>query len=58
MLQKLILISMAVMTVVVPIVAAGAPNPHLALRRTVWWTVAAVCGYVLAVVVIYPRVLK
>lgn len=58
MLQKLILVSMAIMTIAVPIAAARTPSPHLALRRTVWWTVAAVCGYVAAVVLVYPRVLK
>ncbi len=57
MAQKLILISMAAMTVLVPIAAARNPRPGFALKRTVWWMVTAICFYVAAVVLIYPRVL-
>lgn len=54
--QKAILISILVMTVALPAVAARARDPILGVRRVVGWMAAAVVAYVLALIFVYPRV--
>ncbi len=53
--QKAVLVSILVLTVVLPAVAAAEPRPRLGLRRAVWWMVAGISAYVLAVRFVYPR---
>lgn len=53
--QKIILISILAMTVALPAAAAREPRPFLALRRAVWWMLAANLLYVLTVMFVYPR---
>ena len=53
--QKLILMSIVVMLVALPAIAAGVADPRLALRRAVWWTVAGTAFYVFLLLWVYPR---
>lgn len=53
--SKVVLISILVMTVVLPAVAARERSAALALRKTVAWMLAATVAYVLAVLFAYPR---
>jgi hypothetical protein len=53
--QKLILMSILVLSIALPVRAAAEPRPGLALRKAVWWMVAAIVGYTFAVVFVYPR---
>jgi len=53
--HKVVLISILVMSIVLPAIAAREPRPVLALRRAVWWMVAGTVVYVLSVMFIYPR---
>jgi hypothetical protein len=53
--QKIVLISILVMTVAVPAAAAKELRPYFALRKAVWWMLAAILFYVLAVIFVYPR---
>lgn len=54
---KLLLISIILATMVVPITAAGARSPALALRRAVWWMLAGITVYALAVIFIFPKLM-
>jgi hypothetical protein len=53
--QKLLLISILVITFVIPAVAARDPSPRRALRRTIFWMMAGLFSYVLAVILLYAR---
>ncbi len=53
--QKTLLVSILVLMIALPAFAAGEPRPRLALRRAVWWTIAGIAWYVLAVRFVYPR---
>jgi hypothetical protein len=53
--QKIVLISIVIMTFAIPAAAAAERKPHFALRKVVWWMLAAILLYDLAVVFIYPR---
>jgi predicted membrane channel-forming protein YqfA (hemolysin III family) len=55
--QKLILLSILVITVAVPVIAARDANPRRGLRKALSWTAVGVVTYTLAVVFIYPRLL-
>lgn len=54
--QKAILISILLMTVALPAIAARGRDPLLGIRRVVGWMAAAVLAYVLALIFVYPRV--
>lgn len=53
--QRFLLVSILAMTIVLPTMAAREPRPRLALRRTVWWMLAGLVAYVLAVALTYAR---
>ena len=53
--QKFILISVILVTVLVPVLAARERNPRRALQKMVAWTVLGVAVYVLSLLLIYPR---
>jgi len=55
--QKFVLMSILAISVIVPAIAAREPNPRLALRKALVWTVLGIFGYVIAVVFVYPRLL-
>ncbi len=55
--EKLILLSIVAVTIIVPAVAATEPNPRRALRKALVWTVLGICGYVISVIFIYPRLI-
>jgi predicted membrane channel-forming protein YqfA (hemolysin III family) len=55
--QKLVLMSFLIVSIFVPFVAASEPHPHLALRKAIWWMLAGLLAYVLAVIFVYPRFL-
>jgi hypothetical protein len=55
--QKTLLFSILLMTIVLPALAAREPRPLLAIRRAVGWMVAGVVLYVLGLVFVYPRLL-
>ncbi len=52
--QKLVLVSVLLLTVAVPAVASLERLPALGLRKVVWWMVAGIACYVLAVMFVYP----
>lgn len=54
---KLILMSILAISVVVPAIAAREPNPRRALRKALLWTVVGIFSYVMAVLLVYPRLL-
>lgn len=54
---KLLLLSIILLSIAVPIAAAGARIPALALRRAVWWMVAGITVYVLGVAFVFPRLM-
>ena len=56
--QKLLLVSILVVTLAVPVAAARAASPALGLRRVVWWMLAAIAGYALAVMFVFPRLIS
>jgi hypothetical protein len=56
--QKLILGSVLFISLFVPIAAARAASPGFALRRAVWWMLAAIGLYALAVTLVYPRLVS
>jgi hypothetical protein len=53
--QKIVLVSILVVTLACPMAAARTASARLALRRAVWWTLAGIAGYALAVMFVYPR---
>jgi hypothetical protein len=53
--QKLLLISILIVTVALPMRAARDPNPGRALRHVVYGIAAYVAFYVIAIVYIMPR---
>ena len=53
--QKLVLISIIVISVIAPAIAARQLNPRVGLRKTVIWCLAGIVCYVLALLLIYPR---
>lgn len=53
--QKLILTSILLITVVLPVIAARERNPRRALQKALFWTLAGIGFYGLAVVFLYPR---
>jgi len=53
--QKLILVSILVLTVILPAVAAREANPRRALRKLLAWSAVGLLAYLLAVVFLYPR---
>lgn len=53
--QKLVLISILVVTIVCPVLAAREANPRRALRNALVWTMTGIAVYVLAVLFLYPR---
>ena len=55
LMTKLILMSVILMLIVLPTIAAGVPDPRLAVKRASLWTFAGVCLWVLMVVFVYPR---
>ena len=55
--QKIVLVSIIAISILVPAIAARDPNPRRALRKVVVGMLIGICAYVLAVLVIYPRLL-
>jgi type IV secretory pathway VirB2 component (pilin) len=55
--DKLVLLSIVAITIAVPAVAAAERNPARALRKVLVWMVVGTFAYVVAVVIIYPRLL-
>ena len=53
--QKLVLISVIILSVVAPVIAARTENPRLAFRKALRWCLIGIAVYVLALLVIYPR---
>jgi hypothetical protein len=53
--QKLVLISIIVVSMVAPIIASRTENPRLAFRKVLLWCLVGIALYVLAVLLIYPR---
>ena len=53
--QKLVLISILLMTVIVPALAARERNPRLALKKMLAWTLIGVAVYVVFLLLLYPR---
>jgi hypothetical protein len=53
--QKLILVSILVMTIAIPAVAAREKDPRRALRKAVTWTLVGIVVYTLSVIFIYPQ---
>lgn len=56
--QKLLLVSILVVTIAVPAAAARAATPALGLRRVVWWMLAAMAGYALAIMFVFPHLVS
>jgi len=54
---KFILMSILAISVILPAIAAREPNPRLALRKALLWTILGVFFYVFAVLFVYPRLL-
>ena len=55
--QKVVLVSILVISILVPAFAARDENPRRALRRVVVGMLIGICAYVVAVLLIYPRFL-
>lgn len=53
--QKLILVSILVLTVAAPALAVRDPHGRRSLRKVIVWMLAGVCAYVFAVIFLYPR---
>lgn len=53
--QKLVLMSIIIISVIAPAVAARQLNPRLGLRKTLTWCLIGMVFYVLALLLIYPR---
>lgn len=53
--QKLILISILVITIAVPAAAAREADSRRALKKTVTWILVGIVFYTLSVIFIYPR---
>ena len=53
--QKFILISIILVTVLVPALAARERNSRLALQKMLAWTVLGIALYVLSLLFVYPR---
>lgn len=53
--QKFILISIILVTVLVPALAARERNSRRALQKMLAWTVLGIALYVLSLLFIYPR---
>jgi hypothetical protein len=56
--EKLVLLSILAITIVAPAVAAAERSPGLALRKVVVWTLIGIFAYLIAVLFIYPRLLR
>jgi hypothetical protein len=54
---KFLLMSILVMSILIPARAASHPNPELGLRRALWQMAIFDLIYVLAIWVVYPRLL-
>jgi len=54
---KFVLMSILAISFIVPAIAAREPNPRRALRKAVVWTVVGIFSYVMAVLLVYPRLL-
>ena len=52
---KLLLLSLVIATVVIPLIAARDPKGPRGLKRTVVWFAVFTALYVIACLVIYPR---
>ncbi len=53
--RQLILVSILLISIIAPVVAAREQNPRIALRKALTWTLIGILLYLLAVVFIYPR---
>jgi hypothetical protein len=55
--DKLLLISILLVTIILPIAAANDPDPRRGLRRTVVGFCVFMCLWVFSLLFIYPRLL-
>ena len=53
--EKLVLLSIVVVTILAPAVAATERSPRLALRKVVAWMLAGIVVYLGLVMFVYPR---
>ncbi len=53
--EKLVLFSIVVVTIIAPAVAAAERNPRLALQKALAWTLIGILAYLVSVLFIYPR---
>jgi hypothetical protein len=53
--KKIILISILLATIAIPTKVAGEPNPHLALRKALLYSVLFNVVYWLLLLVVYPH---
>lgn len=53
--QKLVLVSILLVSILAPALAARERSPRLALQKALAWTLGGILLYVLAVLYIYPR---
>jgi hypothetical protein len=53
--QKIVLMSVLVLSLVAPTIASRSQNPRLGLRKTLLWCFTGIFFYMLALLFIYPR---
>jgi hypothetical protein len=53
--QKIVLMSVLVLSLVAPTIASRNPNPRLGLRKTLLWCFTGIFIYVLALLFVYPH---
>ncbi|HET9752291.1 MAG TPA: hypothetical protein VFP52_05000 [Myxococcales bacterium] len=53
--QKVVLMSILAVTIILPALAARDPDPRVALRKAIRWTLVGIFAYVAAVLLVYPR---